>query len=82
MREGDDEGDDAPEYLKAAAETWSGDALAGEDGIGGGGTVWKCKAKEGGQVTAFDGAPTGLQNVPRISQEFGVTKKSIWFLVI
>ena len=32
-----DEGDDAPEYLKAAAETWSSDALAGEDGIGGGG---------------------------------------------
>ena len=39
-----DEGDDAPEYLKAAAETWSGDALAGEDGIGGGGTVWDSMA--------------------------------------
>ena len=39
-----DEGDDAPDYLKAAAETWSGDALAGEDGIGGGGTVWDSMA--------------------------------------
>ncbi|MBL4718436.1 MAG: PQQ-binding-like beta-propeller repeat protein, partial [Erythrobacter sp.] len=39
-----DEGEDAPDYLKAAAETWSGDALAGEDGIGGGGTVWDSMA--------------------------------------
>ena len=39
-----DEGEDAPEYLKTAAETWSGDALKGEDGIGGGGTVWDSMA--------------------------------------
>jgi len=32
-------------------------------------------AKEGGQVTAFYGAPTGLQNVSRIAKEFGVTNK-------
>ncbi len=34
----------SPEYLKAAAETWSGDALVGEDAIGGGGTVWDSMA--------------------------------------
>ena len=28
---------DAPAYLQKAAQTWSGDALTGEDGIGGGG---------------------------------------------
>ena len=39
-----DDGDDAPEYLKAAQSTWSGDALSGEDGIGGGGTVWDSMA--------------------------------------
>jgi len=39
-----DEGDDAPDYLKAAAETWSGDALGSENGIGGGGTVWDSMA--------------------------------------
>ncbi|MBT8427004.1 MAG: PQQ-dependent dehydrogenase, methanol/ethanol family [Erythrobacter sp.] len=39
-----DDGDDAPEYLKTAAETWSGDALTGEDSIGGGGTVWDSMA--------------------------------------
>ena len=39
----DSEADEA-EYLKEAAATWSGDALAGEDGIGGGGTVWDAMA--------------------------------------
>lgn len=39
-----DEGEDAPEYLKAATETWSGDVLTGESGIGGGGTVWDSMA--------------------------------------
>ncbi len=38
------EGETSPEYLKAAAETWSGDALVGEDAIGGGGTVWDSMA--------------------------------------
>ncbi|MEM8725966.1 MAG: PQQ-binding-like beta-propeller repeat protein, partial [Pseudomonadota bacterium] len=41
---GGDEGEDAPEHLKAAAETWSGDVLGGEDSIGGGGTVWDSMA--------------------------------------
>ena len=39
-----DEGEDAPEYLKAAAETWSDDVLTGNSGIGGGGTVWDSMA--------------------------------------
>lgn len=39
-----DEGEDAPDYLKAAAETWSGDVLTGDSGIGGGGTVWDSMA--------------------------------------
>ncbi len=33
-----------PEYLQAAAQTWKGDALYGEDAIGGGGTVWDSMA--------------------------------------
>jgi quinohemoprotein ethanol dehydrogenase len=40
----EDEDEAAPEYLKAAAETWSGDVLGGETGIGGGGTVWDSMA--------------------------------------
>ncbi|MBU0669074.1 MAG: PQQ-dependent dehydrogenase, methanol/ethanol family, partial [Alphaproteobacteria bacterium] len=44
----EDEDENAPEYLKAAAETWSGDVLGGESGIGadigGGGTVWDSMA--------------------------------------
>ena len=39
-----DEGEDAPDYLKAAAKTWSGDVLGSESGIGGGGTVWDSMA--------------------------------------
>ncbi|MBO6767444.1 MAG: PQQ-dependent dehydrogenase, methanol/ethanol family [Erythrobacter sp.] len=39
-----DEGEDAPDYLKAAAETWSGEVLNGDSGIGGGGTVWDSMA--------------------------------------
>lgn len=38
------EGGDSPEYLKAAAETWNTDVLAGSDAIGGGGTVWDSMA--------------------------------------
>ncbi|WP_298305668.1 PQQ-dependent dehydrogenase, methanol/ethanol family [uncultured Erythrobacter sp.] len=38
------EGDDAPGHLKAAAETWNMEALAGSDAIGGGGTVWDSMA--------------------------------------
>lgn len=38
------EGDDAPEHLKAAAETWNMEVLAGSDAIGGGGTVWDSMA--------------------------------------
>lgn len=41
---GGDEDDSSPEYLKAAAETWSGDVLGSESGIGGGGTVWDAMA--------------------------------------
>lgn len=33
-----------PEYLKAAAQTWNTDVLAGNDAIGGGGTVWDSMA--------------------------------------
>ncbi|MBU2033891.1 MAG: PQQ-binding-like beta-propeller repeat protein, partial [Alphaproteobacteria bacterium] len=40
----EDEDEDAPEYLKTAAATWSGDVLGGESGIGGGGTVWDSMA--------------------------------------
>ncbi len=39
-----DEGDDAPAYLKKAAETWNMDVLAANDAIGGGGTVWDSMA--------------------------------------
>lgn len=43
--EGDEDEDaGAPEYLKAAAATWSGDVLGSETGIGGGGTVWDSMA--------------------------------------
>ncbi len=38
------EGVDSPEHLKAAAETWNTDVLAGNDAIGGGGTVWDSMA--------------------------------------
>jgi len=38
------EGDDSPEYLQAAAETWNTDVLASSDAIGGGGTVWDSMA--------------------------------------
>ncbi|SHN50606.1 PQQ-dependent dehydrogenase, methanol/ethanol family [Erythrobacter sanguineus] len=41
---GGDDADAQPEYLQAAAKTWSGDALYGEDSIGGGGTVWDSMA--------------------------------------
>ena len=43
-------------------------------GCGQGACTW-FMAKEGGQVTAFDGSPTGLQNVSEIAKEFGVTNK-------
>ena len=38
------EGENDAEHLKKAAETWHGDVLGGEDGIGGGGTVWDAMA--------------------------------------
>ncbi|WP_379554548.1 PQQ-dependent dehydrogenase, methanol/ethanol family [Qipengyuania sp. DGS5-3] len=41
---GGDEDESSPEYLQAAAETWSGDVLGGENDIGGGGTVWDSMA--------------------------------------
>ena len=40
---GDDE-DAQPEYLEAAAKTWSGETLGGEESLGGGGTVWDSMA--------------------------------------
>ena len=39
-----DDGEDAPEHLRKAAETWNMDALSGDSGIGGGGTVWDSMA--------------------------------------
>ncbi|MXP48197.1 PQQ-dependent dehydrogenase, methanol/ethanol family [Altererythrobacter luteolus] len=41
---GGDEDENSPEYLRKAAETWSGDVLGSESGIGGGGTVWDAMA--------------------------------------
>jgi alcohol dehydrogenase (cytochrome c)/quinohemoprotein ethanol dehydrogenase len=38
------QGDDAPAYLKKAAETWNMDVLGANDAIGGGGTVWDSMA--------------------------------------
>lgn len=38
------EGEDAPDHLKKAAETWNAEVLAGSDAIGGGGTVWDSMA--------------------------------------
>lgn len=43
-------------------------------GCGQGACAWFL-AKEGGQVTAFDGALTGLKNVSEIAREFGVSNK-------
>ena len=43
-------------------------------GCGRGACAW-FMAKEGGEVTTFDGIPTGLHNVSRIAKEFGVTNK-------
>ena len=40
----DADSSDDPDYLQKASETWFGDALGGEDGIGGGGTVWDSMA--------------------------------------
>ncbi|GMN14216.1 PQQ-dependent dehydrogenase, methanol/ethanol family [Altererythrobacter sp. MTPC7] len=39
-----EETEGSPEYLREAAATWEGDTLTGEDGIGGGGTVWDAMA--------------------------------------
>ncbi len=38
------EDESSPEYLQAAAETWNTQVLAGNDAIGGGGTVWDSMA--------------------------------------
>lgn len=40
----DDDASDDPAYLQKASETWSGDVLGGDNGIGGGGTVWDSMA--------------------------------------
>ena len=40
----DGDSSDDPEYLKKASETWFGDVLGSESGIGGGGTVWDSMA--------------------------------------
>ncbi|MEP2236638.1 MAG: PQQ-dependent dehydrogenase, methanol/ethanol family [Alteripontixanthobacter sp.] len=40
---GGDEADEA-DYLKAAAQTWSGDIIGSDNDIGGGGTVWDAMA--------------------------------------
>ena len=40
----DEDSSDDPEYLQKASETWHGDVLGGENGIGGGGTVWDSMA--------------------------------------
>ncbi|TRD11595.1 PQQ-dependent dehydrogenase, methanol/ethanol family [Erythrobacter insulae] len=38
------EGGESPQYLQDAAETWNTEVLAGNDAIGGGGTVWDSMA--------------------------------------
>ncbi|MFL0355478.1 PQQ-dependent dehydrogenase, methanol/ethanol family [Erythrobacter sp. GH1-10] len=40
----DGDSSDDPEYLQRASETWFGDVLGSENGIGGGGTVWDSMA--------------------------------------
>ncbi|WP_128891732.1 PQQ-dependent dehydrogenase, methanol/ethanol family [Erythrobacter sp. HKB08] len=40
----DSDSSDDPEYLQKASETWFGDVLGSENGIGGGGTVWDSMA--------------------------------------
>ena len=40
----DGDSSDDPEYLQKAAQTWHGDVLGSESGIGGGGTVWDSMA--------------------------------------
>nr|WP_240048911.1 PQQ-dependent dehydrogenase, methanol/ethanol family [Parerythrobacter lutipelagi] len=40
----DGDSSDDPEYLQKASETWFGDVLGSENGIGGGGTVWDSMA--------------------------------------
>ncbi len=40
----DGDSSDDPEYLQQASETWFGDVLGSESGIGGGGTVWDSMA--------------------------------------
>ncbi|MBV7258299.1 PQQ-dependent dehydrogenase, methanol/ethanol family [Erythrobacter crassostreae] len=38
------EGGESPQYMQDAAETWNTEVLAGNDAIGGGGTVWDSMA--------------------------------------
>jgi len=40
----DGDSSDDPEYLQKAADTWFGDVLGSDNGIGGGGTVWDSMA--------------------------------------
>ncbi len=54
-----DEGADAPAYLRKAARTWSGDTLTGEDGIGGGGTVWDAMAYDADLDLLYVGVGNG-----------------------
>jgi PQQ-dependent dehydrogenase (methanol/ethanol family) len=54
---GEDTG--APEYMQAAAETWSGDVLGSESGIGGGGTVWDAMAYDADLDLLYIGVGNG-----------------------
>ena len=53
------EGEDSDAYLQDAAKTWSGDTLAGEDGIGGGGTVWDAMAYDADLDLMYIGVGNG-----------------------
>ena len=53
------EGDDAPDHLKAASETWNMEALAGSDAIGGGGTVWDSMAYDADLNLLYIGVGNG-----------------------
>lgn len=56
---GGDEDNSSPDYLKKAAETWSGDVLGGENGIGGGGTVWDAMAYDADLDLLYIGVGNG-----------------------
>ena len=56
---GGDEDETSPEYLKKAGATWSGDVLGGENGIGGGGTVWDAMAYDADLDLLYFGVGNG-----------------------